>query len=227
MLPRASRKVISCEYVRVAYSCVRVPRVNPPDPDTRKAGKLDTLMLGLTGAAPARQQHQHGMGHPVTVQLMLVNVPPNVHAGEQMAVTTLTGHKYLIVVPQGAGPSSQFYIAVPPPPMACLLLLSSDELDTIARLVSPSAVGRLRSTCRMLADVATPHHPDWASMRAVVLRDGWDRVARDAVEGGRVEALRWARAQGVRNSPLHYWMCSCAAEVRHRSRKHPDLPFLP
>ena len=47
------------------------------------------------------------------VTLMLVNVPPNVHTGEQMVVMTPTGQQYMVIVPQGAGPGSQFQIAVP------------------------------------------------------------------------------------------------------------------
>jgi hypothetical protein len=69
------------------------------------------------------QQQQQSMGHPGSgppgqqaMQLMLVNVPPNVHAGEQMVVMTPTGQQYMVVVPQGAGPNSQFQIAVPRPP---------------------------------------------------------------------------------------------------------------
>ena len=47
------------------------------------------------------------------VTLMLVNVPPNVRTGEQMVVMTPTGQQYMVIVPQGAGPGSQFQIAVP------------------------------------------------------------------------------------------------------------------
>ena len=51
----------------------------------------------------------------VTLMLdyMLVNVPPNVHTGMPMVVMTPTGQKHFVVVPQGAGPGSQFQIAVP------------------------------------------------------------------------------------------------------------------
>ena len=44
---------------------------------------------------------------------MRVNVPPNVREGEQMVVTTPSGKQYMVVVPKGAGPGSQFQIAVP------------------------------------------------------------------------------------------------------------------
>ena len=47
------------------------------------------------------------------VTLMLVNVPPNVRTGEQMVVMTPTGQQYMVIVPAGAGPGSQFQIAVP------------------------------------------------------------------------------------------------------------------
>jgi hypothetical protein len=53
------------------------------------------------------------MAQEPQVTLMLVNVPPNVHAGEQMVVMTPTGQQFMVVVPQGAGPGSQFQIAVP------------------------------------------------------------------------------------------------------------------
>ena len=62
------------------------------------------------GSMPGQQPGQQPM------QLMLATVPPNVHAGEQMIVMAPAGQQYMIVVPQGAGPNSQFQIAVPRPP---------------------------------------------------------------------------------------------------------------
>ena len=52
-------------------------------------------------------------GQPPGVTLMLVNVPPGVRVGEQMVVMTPAGQQYMVVVPQGAAPGSQFQIAVP------------------------------------------------------------------------------------------------------------------
>ena len=46
-------------------------------------------------------------------ELMLVNVPDNVRPGEDMVVMTPSGQQYKVVVPPGAGPGSQFKIAVP------------------------------------------------------------------------------------------------------------------
>ena len=67
-----------------------------------------------------QQQQHHQMQQQMQQQqqmpgvtLMLVNVPPNVRVGEQMVVMTPTGQQYMVVVPQGAGPGSQFQIAVP------------------------------------------------------------------------------------------------------------------
>ena len=62
-----------------------------------------------------QQQQQQQMMDPMNPQvtLMLVNVPPNVRTGEQMVVMTPTGQQYMVIVPAGAGPGSQFQIAVP------------------------------------------------------------------------------------------------------------------
>jgi hypothetical protein len=48
-----------------------------------------------------------------SVALMGVTVPDNVHAGERMVVMTPSGDQYMVVVPEGSGPGSQFQIAVP------------------------------------------------------------------------------------------------------------------
>jgi hypothetical protein len=50
---------------------------------------------------------------PPQVTLMLVNVPHNVRAGDNMVVMTPSGQQDMVVVPPGAGPGSQFQIAMP------------------------------------------------------------------------------------------------------------------
>ena len=57
--------------------------------------------------------HPGQMGGQPQVTLMLVNVPHNVRSGENMVVMTPSGQQYMVVVPPGAGPGSQFQIAVP------------------------------------------------------------------------------------------------------------------
>ena len=47
------------------------------------------------------------------MQLMVVSVPNSVRPGEHMVVMTPSGHQYIVVVPQGAMPGSQFQICVP------------------------------------------------------------------------------------------------------------------
>ena len=61
----------------------------------------------------APQDPMQQMAQQTGVSLMLVTVPPNVRVGEQMVVMTPTGQQSMVVVPQGAGPGSQFQIAVP------------------------------------------------------------------------------------------------------------------
>ena len=86
----------------------------PQMPGQMPPGYAEQQLLQL------QQQQHHQMQQQMQQQqqmpgvtLMLVNVPPNVRVGEQMVVMTPTGQQYMVVVPQGAGPGSQFQIAVP------------------------------------------------------------------------------------------------------------------
>merc|ERR1719424_170456 len=68
---------------------------------------------GMVDPSSGMGGHPGQMGGQPQVTLMLVNVPHNVRSGENLVVMTPSGQQYMVVVPPGAGPGSQFQIAVP------------------------------------------------------------------------------------------------------------------
>ena len=52
--------------------------------------------------APSSQKRPNVTEQPSGVTFMLVNVPENVHPGEQMVVMTPAGQQFMVVVPPGA-----------------------------------------------------------------------------------------------------------------------------
>ena len=90
--------------------------------------------------------------------------------------------------------------------------LTLDVLDEVATFGSPTVVGRLMCTCRILAVAATPRHPDWAWLRTAVRGTSWDAACLVAARSGHLEAMRWAHAQGY---GLHWMHCRNAASGGH------------
>ena len=84
--------------------------VSDPQPRTMPKG----APTSKPEPAPSSQKQPNVTEQPSGVTLMLVNVPENVHPGEQMVVMTPAGQQFMVVVPPGAKPGSQFQIAVPP-----------------------------------------------------------------------------------------------------------------
>ena len=95
------------QYVSAPGGVPGMPQQHPGMPPGFQSGQPAP---GYPGMAP---QAAMGPGVDPQVTLMLVNVPANVRTGEQMVVMTPTGQQYMVIVPAGAGPGSQFQIAVP------------------------------------------------------------------------------------------------------------------
>ena len=68
-----------------------------------------------------------------------------------------------------------------------------DSLAAVVQHLTLSEVGRLESTCSALKLRLV----DWVWLREYLqMEGGWDDACRAAAEGGRLQALRWARALG-------------------------------
>ena len=84
------------------------------------SGAVDGQAMQMPGGYPQQSYipNPQGIGaqqmpQENPMQLMVVSVPNSVRPGEHMEVMMPSGHQYIVVVPQGAMPGSQFQICVP------------------------------------------------------------------------------------------------------------------
>ena len=81
------------------------PQPGPPPPQLAPHG----LLAHLQQQQAAQQQSLAGQ------HMMIVRVPPNVKAGDQVVMLSgAGGQQYVVQVPHGAVPGGQFQVAVPP-----------------------------------------------------------------------------------------------------------------
>ena len=90
--------------------------------------------------------------------------------------------------------------SAPPSTPTTLADLTVDVLDVVAAFIgSPTAVSRLICSCPTLTVAATQRHPEWAWLQnAVQTMMSWNQACHAAAMSGRLEALRWAIAQGCK-----------------------------